>query len=292
MDLRIEDDENLDEQLEHIPWSDLVVQQHDFPRWIAYVAAGALAAAAIGVVVARSLPARPSPAASPAPIAVSTPPSIPSTVVTTAPLYSEADLMALVPGAQEQLAAVRAEWFVRDYFGTGGRPAEALGVLSALPDGAVPPTGGGEGVSYVEWARTAAVQSVGANLYEATVLFGMLGGPDTASLSRLPVHAVTVVVEVAGGDATVVDLPSPASVPGGVRVAGWPVGDDELPRALVAVVDEEARLWGSDPEVVSAVGAQGGWRVVVTVTDTAGNRWPLSLWLDDSGRIEAPPWAG
>lgn len=290
MDLRI-DDEALDEHLEQIPWSELVVQQRPFPRWIAYVAAGALAVGAIGVVVGRSLPASSEPVTPLVPsVSLTTLPALPNVIPTTAPLYSEADLMALVPGSQEQLAAARAEWFVHDYFGTGGRPGEALGVVAALPDGAEIPTGGGTGVSFVEWAQSAAIETVGPDLYQATVLFGMLGGSDVQSLTRLPVRAVSVVVEVKDGNASIVDLPSPAAVPADAGVAAWPEGERELPRALVAVVEDEAALWGSDPQTISAVEVAGGWRVVVTVVDTAGNRWPLSLWFDASSRIAAPPW--
>lgn len=291
MDLRIDEDDTLDEHLEQIPWSELVIQQRPFPRWIAYVAAGALAVAALGVVVARALPSGTEPVAVPTSLVVSTTlPVIPVAAPTTAPLYSEADLMALVPGSQEQLAAARAEWFVRDYFGTGGRPDESLGVVAALPDGAEISTGGGTGVSYVEWVRTAAVETVGPDLYRATVLFGMLGGADAQSLSRLPVQAVGVVVEVAEGKASVVDLPSPEAVPDDAGLAVWPEGEEELPRELAAQVEERAAGWGSDPQVVSAVQAAGGWRVVVTVADTAGNRWPLAIWMNGADALTAPPW--
>jgi len=295
VDLHIDEDDTLDEQLESIPWSELVTQQRPFPRWVAYVAAGVLAMAALGVVVARALPGGPPASSEAVPSVISTTSPVVSTVVptvvsTTAPLYSEADLMALVPGSQEQLAAVRAEWFVRDYFGSGGRPGEALGVVAALPDGAEIPTGGGTGVSYVEWARSAEIRTVGPDLFRATVVFGMLAGPDTQSLTRLPVRAVGVVIEVTDGKASVVDLPSPAVVPADAGVALWPEGEEDPPRSLLAVVEDEADGWGSDPKVISAVRAAGGWRIVVTVADAAGNRWPLSLWVDGSTVLDAPPW--
>ncbi|NIA25733.1 MAG: hypothetical protein GWP04_09225 [Gammaproteobacteria bacterium] len=295
MDLHIDEHDALDEQLESIPWSELVAQQRPFPRWVAYVASGVLAFAALGVVVARALPSGAQATTEVVPSVTSTASPVASTVVPTVvstpvPLYSEADLMALVPGSQEQLAAVRAEWFVRDYFGSGGRPDEVLGVVAALPDGAEIPTGGGTGVSYVEWARSAEIRTVGPDLFRATVVFGMLAGPDAQSLTRLPVRAVHVVIDVRDGKASVVDLPSPAPIPADAEVALWPEEEEELPRSVLTVVEEEAGGWGSDPKVISAVRAAGGWRVVVTVADTAGNRWPLSLWMDGSTVLDAPPW--
>ncbi|GBE23034.1 MAG TPA: hypothetical protein ENH00_06830 [Actinobacteria bacterium] len=295
MDLHIDEHDALDEQLESIPWSELVVQQRPFPRWVAYVASGVLAMAALGVVVARALPSGAQAPSEAAMSVVSTTPPVAPTVVptvvsTTVPLYSEADLMALVPGSQEQLAAVRAEGFVRDYFGSGGRPDQVLGVVAALPDGAEVPAGDG-GVSYVEWASVFRVEPLGDSLYRVGVVFRMLAGPDTSTLNRLDPSAVDVVVQVdTEGGAGVVDLPMPTELPGTSKAAVWPDPDEDVPATVVTAAKTQAAAWGSDPEVVAAMRGDTGWRVVVLVADMAGNRWPLSLWMDGSTVLDAPPW--
>ncbi len=36
-------------------------------------------------------------------------------------------------------------------------------------------------------------------------------------------------------------------------------------------------MWGTEPRLVSASAVAEGWRVVMTIADGVGNRWPLAI---------------
>ena len=290
MDLHTDDTEGVREHLEHIPWSDLTVHRREIPRWWAYVAAGVVATAALGVVAARSFHATTAPVQEAVVATTAMTTTVPAALPAAAPLYSEADLMALVPGSQEQLAAARAVWFVRDYFGSGGNPEAVAGVLAALPAHATIDSPDDTGASYVEWVAPFGVQQLGGNLYRVEVLFGMLGGENVSTLVRLAPKAVAIVVEVDGGRTGVVDLPIPVELPTRADVTAWPDPGQEVPATVANAAEQEASMWGSDPEVVAASRGDDGWRVEVTVADEVGNRWPVAVWVDDAGPIDTPPW--
>ena len=289
MDLHTDPNDELHEQLEHIPWSDLTTRRA-MPRWIPYVAAGAIAVAALGVFLGKSLGS--SQTTIPV-IAVTSPTTVPEMAATlpeAAPLYSEADLMALVPGNQEQLAATRALWFVREYFGSGGRPGDVEGVLAALPKGSGVESEGDPGSSYVEWAEPFSVEQLGDDLYRVGVVFGMLAGQDASTLTRLEPSAVVVVVAVDGDGTGVVDLPMPVEFPSRTDVKVWPDSSDDVPETVIDAAEREVSQWGSDPEVVAASHGDGGWRMEVFVSDAVGIRWPMAVWIDGTDRVSMPPW--
>ena len=126
------------EEVEHIPWGELLAGADDGRRRIVYLAAGAIAALALGVVVSRTLASPSNPAPEPAPLVMESappatapitvapataPPSaatvpaatttMPATTTTVpAPvLYREADLVACPPDLAMRAAVARAEWF-------------------------------------------------------------------------------------------------------------------------------------------------------------------------------------
>ncbi len=188
-----------------------------------------------------------------------------------ASLYSEADLMAVVPEEDLRLAAARAEWFTVDFF--GGLDA---GLASGLP--AVQRAGG---YSWVEWARAARVATVGASRYHVTVVFRTLTEAGDGGFRRLPIRAVIVPVDVdAAGLAVVADLPRPAEVPvaSGVDEAP-PVGP--VPEDVAAAALYRAGLFGDDAEIVGGSRTSAGWRVVVLAGDASGMRWPLAIEVGD-----------
>jgi hypothetical protein len=162
------------EELEHIPWSELMTGEEPGPRRLLYLGAGILAALAIGMLVGRTLAASgsPGPATVVADTAATTttPPTVPAaTEVPPAPvlppagtaaaleepepattvaaatttiassdppvLYSEADLRTIPEDAFVRAAVARAEWFVADYFTADAEPNGTTDVLSALPPG-------------------------------------------------------------------------------------------------------------------------------------------------------------
>lgn len=287
MDLHTDPSDDLHEHLEHIPWSDLTTRR-EFPRWIPYAIAAAITVAALGVFLTRTLGRVP--VTTPiVPVTVAATAEVVTTLPEAAPLYSEADLMALVPGTQEQLATARAVWFLREYFGTGGAPGQVEGVMDALPDGATIVAGTG-GASYVEWAEPFGIEQVGDGLYRVEVVLGMLSGGDSSTLRRLEPRAVAVVVAVAAGEAGVVDLPIPIGPPAKAASTVWPDGARDIPETVVDAAKQRASVWGSDPEVVAAGEDDHGWRVEVLVSDEAGVRWPMAVWIDGAEVTTSPPW--
>jgi len=181
-------------------------------------------------------------------------------------------------------ASARAEWFVSDYFSTGGNPGDHQRVLNALPEGAHLPAALNAASSYVEWATTSRVEAIGNETFRSTVLFRLLVSTDAESYVRLPVQAVDVIVEVDGGGATrVVDLPMPVEIPIGPPVSAWGEQSEEIPDPVQAGALQIAGWWGAEPEIIEGSERQDGWRIVVMVADGAGVRWPLTLWLTDQG---------
>jgi hypothetical protein len=278
------------EEFEQVPWADLMAESEpeDRRRRAIYLAAGLLGAMVVGMIVARSWWA---PATLP-PIAPATTVVEDETLPTDAslpdltglPLYSEADLMADPPDPGARAAVVRAEWFVTDYFTADLEPDGSAEVRAALPTGAVLPEfpqDGGEGISYVEWARAFDVEPSGDGDYVVSVAFRTLGAPPGRGFSRQPVRAVSVLVGVSdGGGATVLDLPSPIPLPAGPEPDPWPEEMADPPQDVVDIAAARASAWGIEPRISSAAQVGEVWRVVVTVADDVGNRWPLVVMVE------------
>lgn len=277
------------EVYEHIPWAELAVPPQEKKPWVVYLAAGAIAVASLGALAARSIGQSPQPSG-----AVAAPPTVTAPVVTTFPpppppseeaIVTEADLLAATPGQGEVSAAARAEWFVTDYFSSGGDPGASQPVLDALPgDSRLPAVAELGSTSYVEWVAASRIEAVGIDRFRSTVLFRMLVANGRGSYVRLPVRAVDVVVEVdAGGGSRVVDLPMPAEVPTGPLLPTWADPVEEVPDAVRNAALRLAESWGNEPSLIEGSERAGGWRVVVRVADAAGVGWPLTLWLTDQG---------
>jgi len=192
--------------------------------------------------------------------------------------------MADPPDPGARAAVVRAEWFVTDYFTADLEPDGSAEVRAALPTGAVLPEfpqDGGEGISYVEWARAFDVEPSGDGDYVVSVAFRTLGAPPGRGFSRQPVRAVSVLVGVSdGGGATVLDLPSPIPLPAGPEPDPWPEEMADPPQDVVDIAAARASAWGLEPRISSAAQVGEVWRVVVTVADDVGNRWPLVVMVE------------
>lgn len=188
--------------------------------------------------------------------------------------------MADPPDPGERAAIVRAEWFVTDFFTADYEPTGSADVRAALPGAAeVPdmPQDGRGGISYVEWARTFRIAETGDGAYLVGVVFRTLAAPPDGAFIRLPVRAVEVVVDVGADGASVADLPRPIALPVGPEPAPWPEASGDPPQNVVDLAAARASVWGSEPRIVSAARLAEGWRIVLTVADDVGNRWPLSL---------------
>lgn len=275
------------EEIESIPWSELGREAVAGRRRVLYATAGAFAAVALGMILARAVwSAGPTTQTDPVVSSSVTSSMPPETTVPV--LYEEADLVAGTAGDGRQAAITRAEWFVLDYFTADLEPNGTADVRSALPVGAdLPqmPQDATVGLSYVEWAKAFRVEAVGSNRYRVSVVFRLLGAPPDEGFRRLAARAVSVLVEVndAGGS-VVVDLPAPAPVPPGPEPGGWPAYEEDQPPA--GVIDGAVALvagFGSEHRVLGASRIEAGWRVVVTAVDEVGNRWPLAVRVDERG---------
>ncbi len=292
------------EEFEHIPWSQLGADAGPSRQRLAYLAAAALLAVAVGAVAARSLNRQGPPppttvAAAPAtttPEPGTSPPETPSTPPPPV-AYSEADLLAGPPADAPRAAVARAEWFVVDYFTADRDPIGSLDLRKALPAGAELPTlphdDAGAPMSYVEWARAFRSEEAAPGLFRITVAFRAIVAGDDGAVERLPVRAVELGVAVTTGAEgwAVVDLPSPSPLPVDTGFEPWPAATGAPPPGVAAAALEAAAAWGDAPEVVTGAAAGAAWRVVVTVDGGAGSRWPLVVWVGADGAPAGPPWA-
>jgi hypothetical protein len=282
------------EEFEHIPWSQLTDRRSPGGGRALKIGAAVVGAAVLGIVAGRAFGS-----AGPAVVAdaVAGIPSTTAAATTTAGfgplpqlpgLYSEADLMALPPAGPERAAATRAEWFVYDYFTADMEPTGSADIAAALPSGAALPEMPQDAVgslSYVEWARAFDVREIGEGTYRVAVVFRALGAPPDRGFVRLAARAVEVTVQVStDGGTAVIDLPSPVPLPAASEPQPWP--EEVVEDAPPAVVDGAilaAAAWGTEPRLVGAQPVEGGWRVVLTVADEVGNRWPVSIRVDERG---------
>jgi hypothetical protein len=290
------------EEVEQIPWPMLAEQLDEGRRRsIATIALAAVAALVAGLVAVNVL-RRPSgttvdlvpattevvaeaveeqaPDGEPAGVAEPTPADVDTAIVQPAPtLYSEADLMAVLPEGDQLLVAARAEWFIADFFTVLG-PDDAV---AGLPSGLPRPVAEEGGYSWVEWVRAARVVPVSADQFEVTVLFRTLRRDLDGALVRSPIAAVVVPVSLdLEGALGIGGLPRPADLP--QEAAALPRPPLTMPPDDVAAVAVAAVAgFGEAPAVEGGVLGAVGWRVVITVTGEAGVRWPLEV------DVTAPP---
>lgn len=297
------------EEVEHIPWGELLAPTDDGRRRALYLVAGAVGALVVGIVVSRALASPSSPQPEPVPVVMdatavaSVPVTIAETIATTAPapvttttstvpapvLYAEADLMAFPPDLAARAAVARAEWFVTDYFTADLEPNGTADVRGALPSGVVlpeMPQDAVAGLSYVEWARAFHVEKAADDTYRVGVAYRMLGAPPERGFQRLPVRAVEVRVAVSeSGGSVVLDLPSPISMPVGPNPEPWPTEGEIPPQVVVDGAMGVAAGWGSEHRLLATSRVTGGWRVMLSAADELGNRWPLVVLVDEVGGV-------
>jgi hypothetical protein len=276
------------EEFERIPWAELLPSSGG-PGRLVYLAAAVIGAVVLGVILAKAWPDSGAPAA---PSSTTAEPG-PLTANTTVPLpmapmlYSEADLMAFPVESDELAAVARAEWFVTDFF-TVGSANGSVEVRSALPaQAAVPdlPQDGSGVAAVVDWARAFRVDAADDGLFEVLVAYRVRVPLEEEVDRLLPVRgvAVRVLVGLDGGSA-VVDLPRPVPLPVSPEPDPWPVDVGEPPEVVVEGAAEAVAGWGTEARVVVAQRTDSGWRVVLTVADEVGNRWPVVMWIDNEGR--------
>jgi hypothetical protein len=231
------------EIFERIPWDS--IDSRPDRRWVAYLVAGVIVLASIGVSIGRQIgPTTREAGDSTLPQSVSIPPGTlaPSTtlaVATTTPttvgeeLWTEADLMALPEGTVEATAATLAEWYVTDFFTRDQVDRER---------------------SFVEWVGAWEVEWMSPALARITVLVRRLAAVGDDPYQRLDVEAWDVITRL---DDT------------GWTVAGGPLVA-EAPELAVDVDDdllEDSRREARTIEPME-------W------TDPAGVIWSVQTWDD------------
>ncbi|HSG78176.1 MAG TPA: hypothetical protein VLD62_01240 [Acidimicrobiia bacterium] len=276
------------ETVEHVPWAELTSRATPGRRELVILGGAVVGALVLGVVVGRSLVGASSP---PEAVTATAPPATTADTTTTTakPLYSEADLLGYDLGDLERAAVARAEWFVTDFFTADLDVNGAADVEAALADDIHVPDRGGEisgSVAYVEWARAFSIEAVGSSAYRVAVAFRLVGAPPDRGFYRVPVKAVSVDVAVTPeGGTTVLDLPTPVAFPAGPDPSPWRVGEEaEAPSAIVDRAIAIATAWGDEPRLLGTRAVTGGWRIILSVADPFGLRWPFAVTLDDEGR--------
>jgi hypothetical protein len=258
------------EEMERIPWAALAASAPDPRRRLVLVAAGLVVIVSLVVIIAsalfRSSPAPDSAAVAPSgsvPVNPDQPASVlpdptPAAIEPVAPqpppVYSEADLMAVLVEDEVRIAVMWAEHFVRDYLtvdGDGATAADAARVVAAeLP---AAPSGV---TSFVEWVEAYAVTAIRPSHYRVEVGYRLLAGSD-GSYVRQPAAAMAVEVSVdVDGIAGFAGLPELVSLPA-VRTADAPGLTDDLPDWVMEKVKGEAA------SVVGGYREGEQWRVVV-----------------------------
>jgi hypothetical protein len=281
------------EEFEHIPWSSLTAEHRSQRTKLLYITAALIAAVVVGFVGVRwmmgpqhgAAPVEPATAPVAEELAPVQPPptTVPPGTASAGPI-TEADLMANESGSADELATMRAEWFVTDFFTVDGSPSTAADVAKAfVADADVPAlphsaTDVGK-VSYVEWARAYRTEAVAPDRYVVNVAFRSIGLGEDDSFSRGPVHAVEVTVVTGDGSVGIAELPIPIVPPRVGGLDGWwsgePAGDD-----VSAAVLEYGLLFDAEPELIEATETAEGWRGVVTIGDGSGIRWPVAVRSD------------
>lgn len=265
------------EEHEEIPWSMLVDHDRRSRSRTLYIGAAVIVALVVVITGIRWVDGhRHGPAEAVAPVTSTT-----MVLPTTTTVVSEADLMA-VDSATDRLAAVaRAEWFVTDYFTIDGSPAPEF--LDAFTDDAVlpdlPQVIGDSAVSFVEWARATAWRSHPGG-YVVTVLYRTLYENAEERFERSLVRGVDVIVIVDGERTAVADLPQPVQAPVADGVGGWMDTSTEISGAVISDALEDAARLTQNPALLEAGGSGAAWRVVFTVEDPSGARFPLVLRSD------------
>ncbi len=274
------------DEYEEIPWSTLLTEDRQGRTKTLYLAAAVIAAVVVGFVGIRWLtaPGHGDDVALAAPVestttAVVTEASTSSSTSTTGVL-SEADLMAVQPSIAELFAVTRAEWFVTDYFTVDGPIPEEL-ISAFVNDAALPNLSASDDadISYVEWAKAFGIRPT-ARGYAVSVVFRSLTEEPDGAFIRSPVRAVDVLVAVDDGQTAIEDLPVPILPPVYHTIDGWMETEGEAHDEAITATLDYAGMFDENAEVVQSGSSGPDWRVVFTIGDRSGNRWPVVMRSD------------
>lgn len=206
------------EELEQIPWANLVAEQTDGIDKRIYVGVGVVGLLVVLVLAMRMFGG----GGQPVPPPVESLPTVPvaATVVEVAPtpspmVVAEADLRAEeapapVQASHDLLTEVTAEWFVTDWFtrdGSGETVRSIRAVLSPdLRSMDLPHDDPDTDVVFVEWARTIKIETISQTTVGVTVAYRSIRQTDEGFV-RDPVEMVVVILDISDDSATVTALP-------------------------------------------------------------------------------------
>lgn len=272
---------------EEIPWSTLLSEHQQGRTKTLYVAAAVIVALVVGFVGVRWLtaPGHGDGAVAAAPTETTTvapdePADSTTTTTSTIAVLSEADLMAVQPAMAELSAVARAEWFVTDYFTVDGPLPEEL-VSAFVNDAVLPdlPSPADADISYVEWARAFDIRPTPSG-YAVSVVFRSLTEEPDGTFIRSPVRAVDVLVAVDDGGTAIADLPIPILPPVYHTIDGWMDTEGQAHDEAITATLDYAGMFDEDAVVVQSGTSGPDWRVVFTIGDRSGNRWPVVMRSD------------
>jgi hypothetical protein len=188
--------------------------------------------------------------------------------------------MAVQPAMAELSAVARAEWFVTDYFTVDGPLPEEL-VSAFVNDAVLPdlPSPADADISYVEWARAFDIRPTPSG-YAVSVVFRSLTEEPDGTFVRSPVRAVDVLVAVDDGETAIADLPIPILPPVYHTIDGWMDTDGQAHDEAITATLDYAGMFDEDAVVVQSGTSGPDWRVVFTIGDRSGNRWPVVMRSD------------
>ena len=179
-------------------------------------------------------------------------------------LYSEADLMAVMPEQELRLASVTAETYVAGAFTRDGVAGDPLGTAGKTPDGDAaveeePPAA--VATAWVERVATVAIAPTGPGAYEVTVVVGVMAGDTEGVFRRLPLRSVRVPVALdEDGVAHVADLPTPVATP--ISAAVIPETGEAAPAPEKVLMGARNLVpWDEPVEVTSTHRTDTAWRV-------------------------------
>ncbi|MGB5187364.1 MAG: hypothetical protein WBO84_09605 [Acidimicrobiia bacterium] len=275
------------DEYEEIPWSTLLSEHQQGRTKTLYLAAAVIVAVVLGFVGIRWLTA-PGHGDGGAVAAQADTTTVPgagavestTTATSTTATLSEADLMAVEPSILELSAVARAEWFVTDYFTVDGPLPEEL-ISAFVNDAMLPdlPSPSDADISYVEWARAFDIRPTESG-FAVSVVFRSLTEEPGGAFIRSPVRAVDVLVAVDDGETAIADLPIPILPPVFHTIDGWMETEGEAHDEAIAATLDYAGMFDEEAVVVQSGTAGPEWRVVFTIGDRSGNRWPVVMRSD------------
>lgn len=202
------------EELEQIPWANLVAEQTDGIDKRIYMGVGVVAILVVLILGMRVFGGSGQPVLLP----VESLPVVTAVEIAPTPspmVVTEADLRAdeapvPVQASSNLLAEVTAEWFVTDWFtrdGSGETVRSIRAVLSPdLQSMDLPHDEPDADVVFVEWAKTVEIETISQTTVGVTIAYRSIRQTDEGFV-RNPVETVVVILDISDDSAMVTALP-------------------------------------------------------------------------------------